>query len=434
MELLKSISITFWSRVLVLFISLIADIIIARILGPTGKGIYSLIILIPSLLILVSTLGINISNIYYIGKKRFKEEDIVSNSLLFGIGIGTLIIVLLVMFLNYYPNLFFKDIELKYLKIIIFIVPFLLIQSFFASILLVKGKVLEFNLISIFRYSFLLLFISISLVILKRGVMGALLSWLVASALSSLFSVWLIKKIIRIRLSFKGYIFKKTLKFGIKGYIGNVVQFLNYRLDMFLINFLIGVTQVGFYSIAVVFAEMMWFIPNTIQTILFPKVSSSMKKEATEITSIICRHTVFLTSVVAIFSALIAKSLISIVYTPAYLPSVKPLLILLPGVVALSCSKILTSYLTGVGFPIVGTKGSIIALAVNIPLNIILIPKFGISGAAIATTVSYSLLTLFVLYNFLQISKVRIGDILIIKKSDFMFYLSFIKKIHRKIV
>jgi len=434
MEILKDISITFWSRVLVLFISLIIDIIIARILGPTGKGIYSLVILIPSLLMLVGSLGINISNIYYIGKKRFKEEDLASNSILFGIGIGTLIIVLSLVFLNYYPNLFFKDIELKYLKIIIFIVPFLLIQSFFASILLIKGKVLEFNLISIFRYSFLFVFIFISLIIFKKGVTVALICWIVASILSSLFSVYLVKKIIRRRLSFKGYIFKKTLKFGIKGYIGNVVQFLNYRLDMFLINFLIGVTQVGYYSIAVVFAEMMWFIPNTIQTILFPKVSSSMKKEATEITSIICRHTVFLTSVVAIFSALIAKSLISIVYTPAYLPSVKPLLILLPGVVALSCSKILTSYLTGVGFPIIGTKGSIIALTVNIPLNILLIPKFGISGAAIATTVSYSLLTLFVLYNFLQISKVRLRDIIVIKKSDFMFYLSFIKKIHRKIV
>ena len=65
------VSINFGSQIIIFIVSSISSIIIARALGPSGKGIYSLAIAIPSLAVALTNMGINFSNIYFIGKKRF---------------------------------------------------------------------------------------------------------------------------------------------------------------------------------------------------------------------------------------------------------------------------------------------------------------------------------------------------------------------------
>jgi O-antigen/teichoic acid export membrane protein len=216
---------------------------------------------------------------------------------------------------------------------------------------------------------------------------------------------------------------KKYINFGIKGYLANLMAFLNYRLDMFLVAYFLTPMDVGYYSLAVGLAELLWYIPNSVSTILFPRVSSSDKKQANKFTPVISRHTLFVVSLIALGLLIFGRLMIKVVYGAEYLPSVKPLLILLPGIVALSLSKVCSSYILGRGRPIIAAYTSLVVVGVNISLNLLLIPKWGIAGAAFASTVSYSVGTCIKLIVFLKMSENSLLNTLIIKKQDIETYI-----------
>ncbi|MCP4607832.1 MAG: hypothetical protein GY845_03850 [Planctomycetes bacterium] len=183
------------------------------------------------------------------------------------------------------------------------------------------------------------------------------------------------------------------------------------------------------YALAVGIAEKLWILPGSIATILFPRVSSIKIQDANNLTPKVSRHTLSIMLLLALVLLLVCKPIIRIMYGFAYFPSVKPFMLLLPGIVALSVSKIFTADLAGRGKPEYGTLAALISLAVNIPLNIYLIPRWGIAGAAFASTVAYCLVTLISLIAFLKISGNSLLDTLIIKKQDIQTY--FLPKLHR---
>ena len=93
-SILKNSTITFSSRILIFVLGLGTSIIVARTLGPKGKGIYTLILLIPTVMLRLGTLGIEVANVYFTGSKKYKIEDIVSNSLLSSLLLGSILFLL----------------------------------------------------------------------------------------------------------------------------------------------------------------------------------------------------------------------------------------------------------------------------------------------------------------------------------------------------
>jgi len=90
--------------------------------------------------------------------------------------------------------------------------------------------------------------------------------------------------------------------------------------------------------------------------------------------------------------------------------------------------------LAGRSKPQFGTYAAFVSLAVNIPLNLWLIPRWGIAEAAFASTIAYIIATLVVITAFSKISKKSWNEILLIKKQDFQDYKEFIFKIRKRIL
>ena len=196
-----------------------------------------------------------------------------------------------------------------------------------------------------------------------------------------------------------------------------------------MVAYFLNVTAVGHYTIAVGMAERLWMIPGSIGTVLFPRVSAIGDTQANQLTSKVSRHTLFIVFILSIILLVLAKPLILILFGISFLPSVKPLIILLPGIVALSFAKVLTSDLAGRGRPQFGTYASIVSLSVNIPLNLYFIPKWGISGAAFASSIAYILAAFIIVAAFIKVSKKSWFDILLINKQDFQDYKNFLHKL-----
>ena len=431
-SLKKSGLITFLTQISVFIAGFATSIILARVLGPEDRGIYALIILIPAVMGMLGTLGIEIANVYFSANKKYKLSDIISNSLVSSIGLGLVIILLfwVASTTNAFQEfLIANNITFLYLLLAVFTVPIVLLSGFFNRILLGREEIVKFNSVGISKSIFQLGLVFVFLIVLDQGVFGAVLAYIVTTVCVALLVTLLIKKLNRINFSFNFELLKESLRYGGKGYLGNVAQFLNYRLDMLLVAYLLDITAVGYYTIAVGMAERLWMIPGSIGTVLFPRVSAIGDTQANQLTPKVSRHTLFIVFVLSIVLLFLAKPLILVVFGISFLPSVKPLMILLPGIVALSFAKVLTSDLAGRGRPEFGTYASIVSLAANIPLNLYFIPKWGISGAAFASSIAYILATLIIAAAFIKISKKSWFDILLINKQDFQDYKDFLRKL-----
>ena len=421
----KNTSITFLTQLIMLFIGIATSIIIARVLGPKGKGIYALIILIPTIILKLGSLGIEAANVYFTGSKKYEIKDIASNSLMNSIFLGLILIIIFYILLHFsfsqkFINL--NQINSIYLWLTILTVPFSLFISFTKNILLGKRDIIDFNKVNIFQTSAMLVLITVFLLILNQSTFGAIISYILSIIVTFFYIFLLIKRITAIKLSYRFDLLKESIRYGLKAYFGNLAQFLNYRLDMFLVAIFLGPAAVGYYSISVGIAEKLWMLPGSIATVLFPKISSIKNKEANRITPKIARHTFFIMIIISLMLLTLVKPLIEILFGSAFLPSVMPLLILLPGIIALGGAKTLTADLAGRGKPQFGTYAAFVSLAVNIPLNLWLIPRWGISGAAFASSVAYIIATIIVVIAFVRISHKSYSEVLLIKKKDFQDY------------
>jgi O-antigen/teichoic acid export membrane protein len=110
------------------------------------------------------------------------------------------------------------------------------------------------------------------------------------------------------------------------------------------------------------------------------------------------------------------------VFGQTFVPSVRPLLLLLPGVALFSIFKVLSSDFIGRGRPILNTYAAVISLAVMLILSITLIPKLGLTGAALASTASYCACCLVGLVTFWRVTGVHPVSVLRPRRSDWELY------------
>ena len=291
-------------------------------------------------------------------------------------------------------------------------------MPYFQYILLGQNRIKEFNFTNIIQSA---LYLSLIIVILffNGSIQGVLSSWTVSFVIAAIIPVIFVYKSNPFKLHFNFDIFKKTTIFGLKGYLGNVIQFFNYRIDIFLISMILSnYASVGYYSISVALAESLWYLPGVVGTLVFARTPGLTDEDKNRSTPIICRNTFFITLILSIILFITANYIILILYGPTYLPAVKPLWVLLPGVIALSVCKVLSNEIAGRGKPMINTYAAIISLAVNIPLNLLFIPQLGIIGSALASSIAYFVSAIIVLISFLKISGNSISDTLIIKKED----------------
>lgn len=429
MSFLKSTLVTFSTQVTTVILSIISSIVIARVLGPSGNGAYSLIILLPTLMASFGNLGIDVSNLYFAGKKKYQLYNIASNSLILAFTIGIVLSSVFLVYLHISNPPFLKEINPQHIFVATIGLPFIILISYFNLILLGENKIYQYNFINLSQAGIRFMLLLFSFFIIKAELGGAVFAWTGGIIITAIIAVVLVLKLTKIGWSLHFLLLKDSVKFGLQGYLGNVISFLNYRLDIFLVSSFMGITFVGYYSVAANLAESLWYFPGAVGAMILSRTPRTSVEDANTFTPVVCRNTVFLTLILAIFLFSFGKIIINLLFGPSFLPALKPMWILMPGIIALSINKVLSNELTGRGKPIVGAIAGAISLVINIPLNLIFIPRWGIEGAAFASTVSYSAAAITVLYVFIKISKNSLLDLIIIKPEDLKTYIRIISNI-----
>lgn len=393
-------------QVLSLVLSMGNAAIIARLLGADGKGVVQLALMIPAMLSLFLNGGIGVANAHFIGKKRFDVASLTSNAVTFAIlatMIGAIIVALLVM--TDALSSLIPGIPLGLFLLALSSLPLALLSGYFSTILQGLQNIRAINIIKLIVALLNLLFLGLFLYYLQFGISGAVYASLLSSLVNIIVLAWYLRQHgAHFIPRWNREVLQTTLQFGLRGYIGNVLQFFNYRLDVFIVNFFLGPSGVGIYSVSTKLAELVWYFPNAVSFVIFPKAAAASANEMNNFTPRVFRVTLFISVLASIMIALIGRPLIRFIYSSEFSQAFLPLLVLLPGVILLGAARVLTNDIAGRGFPQYNSINSAMALIVTIGLDISLIPKFGILGASIASSIAYTLTFVMSLYFYRRVS------------------------------
>ena len=420
MRFFKSTLITFFANIFIFSISIIITIVTSRGLGPTGKGILSVSNNLVSMSIITLGLGIAASNIFFIGRNKKDLNSILGINIIVAFFSVFVLIILYFINMRYPINFLFKGLTNKIIIIVFITIPLMNLKTCLINVLLGLQEIKKYNKINIIdiivSFSLLLIFITIFKSV-EWIIIGNLIA--VTIMLIILFTLFFYKN--RYKVSFNFELFKDMLKYGIKAQIGNAVQFLNYRLDVIIINYLLPIAQVGIYSNAVALSETMWRVSGTVSTIVLPMTTNSKdKKVMSSFINRITRITFTLILMCSVVLVIISKPLIFILLGKDFSGSAGALILLIPGISIFSVCNILSSYIAGIGQIGKNIIASSVSCIATVILDFLLIPKMGINGASIATSVSYIMATAITLFFYIRITDSKLVDILIIKMEDIL--------------
>ena len=318
-------SITIVRQILSLIIGLFAITIIARMLGPEKQGQYTLAILLPTILYTFFNSGLSISTVYFIGQNKYSDSEVFHSNFFISILLSLISISVGLIIVYFLSDYFFANISFKLLLYVLMIIPLIFIQKILQSFLHSKENFSKLNLVVILNQLGLLFFSLLFIWLLNLSVLGAVLSFACTQLLMAIVSYFIIKKEYNLAfsLNFSASYLKESLVFGLKGHASNILTFLSYRVDVFLIAYFIDDVSVGIYSIAVLLVERVWLIPQAVSSVLFARISNlKTDLEKTNFTAFASRNTLFLTSISGIVLAIFSPWLIGILFGAEFNQSV----------------------------------------------------------------------------------------------------------------
>lgn len=418
----------FTTELLIAALSFATGVLTARLLGPYAQGVFFLVVNLPLSLTFFTDLGLVQANIYLISQRKEIASALAANSVFFSafIGLGTLGAVYVG---QDYLRHVFNDLNLIYLFLTFFTVPFLLLDRCFLSILQGLGRFDLYNYLRLLTPVSLLAGLIGVVMVCDLGLSGAVWTFVIVSTALTFVGAAIVNSIVPLHLEADYSLAREAFAFGFKAYLQLLLIHLLYRSSLYLLAGFLQPEDVAYYGVAVSLAGMIWYIPDSVGTVLFPALSSTQREVAHRFTTVVCRQTLLITTLLATVLFAVSGVLIPFVYGRTYARAIEPLLVLVPGVVLITSYKVVVRNFTSrnrLSMPIITAAAG---LALNIGLSLILIPRYGIVGAAISSTVAYSVSAVALLGAFLRDSGASLCETVLVQRGDLAMYVNVLHRL-----
>jgi O-antigen/teichoic acid export membrane protein len=191
-----------------------------------------------------------------------------------------------------------------------------------------------------------------------------------------------------------GYL-RESFDYGWRVWWGDITGRLNLRGDQLILSYFVVDGDLGVYAIAVTISEILWLIPDSLNSVLFNRLAAQKNPEArAELTERIHRLLLTTMGLLAVIVSLIIPVFVTWIFGEKYAGAIVPLWLLLPGTVFLTSAKVLTKYFSSTGSPGLSswvTFGGMLAGLISCAVMLLVSPELGINAAAIASSLGYLL-------------------------------------------
>lgn len=403
MSIRRGSLITLFFKVFALGFGLGVTVATAR-LGSEERGVFALSLLaISAFNLLFGGLGLAITH----RLSRWQESPRLwlSEALIFGASIGTVGSLLLWLFSLFNPAPWAQT--LAYLGVVL---PFVLVVPYINGMYLGQGNMFLLNFTSLLPNANLLILFSSYWLFDNFNLATALFSLILSHMVAAMMTLYVAREYLALPRNFRNL--PNLFKFSAQVGLTNLTSLLNYKIDLILVEWFLGLQAVGIYSIAVALAELLWFISSAVGTAAYSRIGESAAQDATRLVLRIVQLNLALLLLAVPVLLFGAYWGLPWIFGAEYRAAFMPLVVLVLGVwiygAASSISAYFTNHLGKVGLSALITS---LSFCINLGISWYLIPEMGMLGAAFGTTLSYSLSMLVLMLLFWQYSGVNYADL-----------------------
>jgi O-antigen/teichoic acid export membrane protein len=379
---------TYGTNVLVAVLSLANVFVVARALGPSGRGDVAFLTTIAMLTSNLSTLGVEQANANVAGARPQTRRALATNSLLLAVGFGAVAALFVTGLAFVFPAVG-GEVSPWLRWVALGCVPVLILKVYLDLIVRAGYAHAVANAAWLLQPVVNLAVNGILALTGQLSVASALATWVGGQALTVAVLAWHLRRTSGfgtpdLRLA------RESLGFGLRAHSGRIMTLGNYRLDQWILGAVAGSRELGLYSVAVAWAEALFYLPTALTLVQRPDLVRAAREEAGRMAAKVFRAATLVTAPLALAMVLAAPFLCVTIFGEEFRGAVDDLRVLALGGFGIVALKLFGNALTAQGRPLLATAGTAVAFVLTVALDIALIPSHGGFGAAIASTAAYT--------------------------------------------
>lgn len=439
--LVKNIINSVLTQVPVFLLGIVSGVFSTRILGEEAKGVFSLFQANYLLFVMLFSFGIQTGIVYFVSSKKYSEQIVAGLSFaVFTVCSVLLTGMLLTAYYMDFSSYFFPEgynsLPYVFSVVVLFILTFFnnLITSFFQahSMFSIINRISLINsVVNAILFSIVYFFILNRDFAPSERFDYVLILTIFLVFINSL--VWLILYLNKINVKPKmsnitSDIVKKFIGYSLLIYLGTVINFFNYRLDLWIVNYFLDEKELSHYSLAANIAQIILIVAVTIASVILPKLSNETDEKKFEIFTLVSRASFSVFFILIMIAIITANFLIPLMYGDEFIPTIVPFQILAIGIFISCITQIFTIIVITLNKSKYNIYACAIGLIFTVFFDVYLIPKYNINGAAIATLISYFAIFLVTYYLIITKTEITTKNLFLLTKSDLSVGLSYIKR------
>jgi O-antigen/teichoic acid export membrane protein len=397
-------------------LNIVSGILIARTLGPSGRGSLTAIIMWPQFLAYGLSLGVPVASVYWLKRKPEEASNLAGASFSLSVILGALAAIVgffvIPHSLHTYPHE-----QIRFAQELVIVTPLALLA---VTIIAFVQAANAFKLFNLFRF---LSPVSVLAVLLIEKFTNhlnsktAAIAYLLSATPATIWIAAWVWKHYKPRFGKVVDASKLLLGYGVRAWGGDLLGTIASQIDRILIVGMLNPETMGLYVVAQSAAGVLGVLPAAVSPITLPKSSGMGSEDIMELTGRAVRMTLFVMIIASLPLWFAGGLLLKLVYGAKFVKSaaILPFLVveaILDGMTAVLSQAFLASNLPGTVTLLQGA-----GLLTSIPLLYWAIPRYGAPGAALALTIATGIRFLFVVLNFPFRLKVSPPNMIIQRKE-----------------
>jgi O-antigen/teichoic acid export membrane protein len=416
---LKSLSIA--KRDLLLMATNVATgVVVARLLGPAILGVWVVFQLILSYAEAFGRPRFDQAAVYYVGRRIYGAGVVAFTINVAALASSVVIVAVAAVAFESIYGLLLRDAPDVHglLWLVLAQIPLQFIYLNYAYLHISRENVHAYNRMTVWRSISNAVLTVIALAVLQLGLTGVVLAMLASTVLGIAYGAIRFHRDTAIVTTWDWKLVRDLGGYGSRMYVAGAVGQLNNQLTNAICAVYLPSAELAYFSIASARRDVMNLLPNAVNTILFPRISSLERADAARLTALSMRLLLVTMLGVGVGAAALIRPVVALLYGAQYLPVVQPFLLLVPAFVVAGAMSPALQYFLGIGRPDLTVKVGVPAALLQLALAAWLVPAWSLIGAAIALAIPLLFGAILGLVVFLRLSELGIRDAVVIRVSD----------------
>jgi O-antigen/teichoic acid export membrane protein len=415
----RDVALTGGTQVIQAALAMVGGILVARFLGPSAKGALTTLVALGSMAVLLASLGVHQSSVYFLGRFKSDHDAVVSNTTIFGLAGGILAGTGLAIFGIIFHRQLLHGIAISLFLVYILAVPCNYFNEFARRIALGAGRVGIYNLPDLVGGTGLLVGTLGAILVFGNHLLPLVVFRVLTEAAISVMLLVYVRKVIQVRFQTSRRVLRQQVSYGIRNYTSLLFWVFLLQSDLILCNYFLGSGPTGVYSVAVSLGVPVTILGSVLGTLVKQRVSAD-ESAASRVanTNRVMRLLVPAAGVTVLVIGISASWIIPLLYGHQFHAASEALRLLLPGLFSLTLEVVLMSFLAGEGSPPIIYWAPLLGLVANLVPNLLVIPRWGINGAAVTSSIGYTIVLSLVFGYYIRSTGSSPRQVLIVHTSD----------------